>query len=155
MRAPHPVADRVPDDPAGAGVFDRAHVQLAVAGGVFGDIGKPQLVRRVGGEDAVDKVIVDRRSRLLSPALLLAERAPPSVVAADPPSGAVGHRRSGAAGFIGEEAVPELRVISVRVEQGIGPVGLGELSAGDGVTKPPVARVASELEYSASSLTSG
>ena len=87
--------------------------------------------------------------RLLPPALLLAERAPPPVVAADPPRGALSHRRSGAAGLAGEEAVPELRVILVRVEQGIGPVGLGELSAGDGVTKPPVARSASELEYPA------
>ena len=65
---------RVPDDPTRAGVFDRAHVPLALTGGVLSDIGKPQPVRCIGGEHAADQIIMDRRSRRLLLALLLSER---------------------------------------------------------------------------------
>ena len=42
----HPGGDGVADDPVGAGVLDRAQVELALAGGVLGDVGQPQPVRR-------------------------------------------------------------------------------------------------------------
>ena len=42
------------------------------------------------------------------------------------------------AGFVGEQPVPELRVIAVRVEQRVRAVGLHHLVGGDGVRQPPV-----------------
>ena len=42
--------DRVADDPVGADVLDRAQVELALGGGVLGDVGQPQQVRRARGE---------------------------------------------------------------------------------------------------------
>ena len=42
----HPGVDGVADDPLGAGVLDRAEVELALGGGVLGDVGQPQQVRR-------------------------------------------------------------------------------------------------------------
>src|SRR5665647_400095 len=41
----HPVADRVPDDPVGEHVLDRAAVDLALVGAVLGDVREPQPVR--------------------------------------------------------------------------------------------------------------
>ena len=49
----HPIRDGVADDPARVGVLDRAEVELALAGGVFGDVGEPQLVRSGRGEVAL------------------------------------------------------------------------------------------------------
>jgi hypothetical protein len=58
----HPRVHRIADDPVGAGVFDRAEVELALTGGVFGDVGQPELVRPRGGELPLDQVVVHRRA---------------------------------------------------------------------------------------------
>lgn len=58
----HAVADAVADDPVAAGVLDRAEVELALGGGVLGDVGEPQLVEPVGAEPALHEVVVDGRS---------------------------------------------------------------------------------------------
>ena len=69
----HPVRDRVPDDPVGEHVFDRAAVELAFARPVLRDIREPQPVGRVGAEHALDVVVEHGRPGLLpfptSPAL--------------------------------------------------------------------------------------
>ena len=57
----HPGVHRVADDPVGVDVLDRAEVELALAGGVLGDVGQPGPVRAGRGELAGDQVIVDRR----------------------------------------------------------------------------------------------
>ena len=41
----HPVADGVAHDPVVVHVLDRAEVELALTGAVFGDVGQPQLLR--------------------------------------------------------------------------------------------------------------
>lgn len=108
----HPRINGVAHDPVAEGVLDREEVQLAVAGGVFGDVCEPQAVRSVSGEVAADQVVVHRRAGLLDPAALLAEHAPPVVVPADPPRGPVGHRGTRAAGFVGQEAVAQLGILA-------------------------------------------
>jgi hypothetical protein len=55
------------------------------------------------------------RSARLCPAHL--PPAPPAVVPADPPCSPVRHPGPGAVRFVGQEAVAELRVVTVRVEQ--------------------------------------
>ena len=60
IRSIHGVAD----DPVGADVFDRAEVELALAGGVLGDVGQPQPFGAVGGEVPLDEVVVHRRAGL-------------------------------------------------------------------------------------------
>jgi hypothetical protein len=47
------------DDPVGAGVLDRAQLQLGVGGRVLGDVGQPQPVRCWGGASPGDEVVVD------------------------------------------------------------------------------------------------
>ena len=44
QRRGHPGVDRVADDPVGVHVLDRAEVELALLGGVLGDVGQPHLV---------------------------------------------------------------------------------------------------------------
>lgn len=56
----HVGVHRVADTPSRVDVVDRAQVELALAGRVFGDVGQPQLVRGVGGEPAVDQVVRGR-----------------------------------------------------------------------------------------------
>jgi len=62
--------------------LDRAQVELALTGGVLGDVGEPDLVRRGGGElvpgpglvvDTREQIVVDRRPRLagLAPAAVV------------------------------------------------------------------------------------
>lgn len=56
----HPPIHRVPRDPVGVQVFDRAQVQLPLPGVVLGDVREPFPVRRRGAEVPFDEVIVDR-----------------------------------------------------------------------------------------------
>ncbi len=57
------VGDRPADDPAGVDVQHRCQVDLALARRVFGDVGEPEPVRRVGDEAAPHEVVVDWRRR--------------------------------------------------------------------------------------------
>ncbi len=41
QRCFHPRVDGAADDPVGVRVLDRAQIQLALGGGVFGDVGQP------------------------------------------------------------------------------------------------------------------
>jgi hypothetical protein len=117
----HPRVDGVADDAVREQVFDRTDVELALAGAVFSNVGQPQLIWRVGGEITADQIVMDGWADLaVLAALALAERAPPTIGRADPPCGPLGHRLPGIAGLGDQEAVAELRVIAVGVEQGIG-----------------------------------
>lgn len=142
----HPGIDGVAHDAAREGVLDGAQIQLALAGGVLGDVCEPQPVRPVGGDIALDPVIVDRRPGLgvLAAAPSPAERTPPAVVPADPPGGPLGHRLTSGTGLVEEEPVAELGIVAVRVEQRVGPVCLGHLGIGDRAGQPPVVGLAGQ-----------
>ncbi|MEY9997361.1 hypothetical protein ABIE67_009480 [Streptomyces sp. V4I8] len=100
-----------------------------------GDVSEPQPVRGVGGEDAPHSIVVDRRPGLgvLAATASLSKRAPPAVVPADPPGGPLGHHLARGAGLVDKEAVAELRVVAVSVEQCIGPVCLARVRRNSGV----------------------
>jgi hypothetical protein len=114
----HPLVDRVADDPVAEQVLDRAAVQLAFGGGVLGDVGDPDLVRLGGGEVASDVVVVDRRSRgLARAAATLADRGrPQALLGAQPPHPPLADVVAGALELVGQEPVPELRVVAVGVD---------------------------------------
>src|SRR5699024_4534063 len=126
----HSGPDRVADDPGGVDVLDRAHVQLALIGPVFGYVGQPQLVDGRGtelvpnptigiGNDA--QVVVNRWAGLL-PILGpgLAEGREPGVIRTQPPCGAYRHGLAGGLSFVGEVPVPELRGAPAGVGVGVG-----------------------------------
>lgn len=142
----HPGVDAVANDAVGERVFDRAEVELALAGAVLSDIAELQPVWRIGGEITSDQIVVHRWAGLtVLAAPALTERAPPAVVRADPPRGARRHRLTRVTGLINQEAIAELGIISVSVEQGVGPIRLGEFGVGDRLGQPPVIGLAGEL----------
>ena len=55
----------------------------------------------------------------------------------------------GLPGLIGQQPVAELRIIMVGVEQGVGQVGLGQLTVTDRAGQPAVVGLAGELQYPA------
>jgi hypothetical protein len=144
----HAGIDGPTDDPVGEHVLDRAAVQLAFVGPVLGDVRDPDLVRGIGGEVPAHQVIVGRRTGLgpLVP-LGFAEPGPPAVVPTDPPHHPV--RYVGVVAetdLIGEEPIPELGIIAMRVEDRVREVGLLELGVGDRFFEPPVELLATQLE---------
>src|SRR3954468_22810892 len=56
---------------------------------------------------------------------------PPPDGPADPPAGARSHRLPARGGLADREPVAELRIVSVGVEQRVGPVGPGQFTGGD------------------------
>ncbi len=139
----HPRVDRVPHDPAREHVLDRAEVELAFRGLVLGDVGQPQLVRCIRSEhmtgsavlvDDGTPVVVHRRPRLAVLAVFgFAAHTEPAVVRGDLPRDPLRHRFTVAAGLVSQEPVPELRVVAVRVEQGVRAIRLHHLAVGDGM----------------------
>jgi len=53
------------------------------------------------------------------------------------------------AGLVSEESIPELRVVTVSIEQPVRLIRLLQLPLVHGVTQPAVIRLASELQYTA------
>jgi hypothetical protein len=88
---------------------------------VLGDVGQPHHVRSAGGEDPTDEVVMGWGARLGSlRGLGFAEHRPPAVVTTDPPHDPVRHVRvTTEADLIGEEPIPELGVIAMRVEHAL------------------------------------
>ena len=59
-RGLHVGVHRVADDATRERVFDGAEIELALDGGVLGDIGEPQLVGGLGAEGAAHEIVVHR-----------------------------------------------------------------------------------------------
>ena len=117
---------------------------------MFFNIFHPQHVWCWRGEVAGDEIIVDRGPGLtILAALLLTEHTPPLVIRADPPGGALGHRRPMILGLLAQVAVAELRVVAVGIEQRIRPMRLDKLSVGHRIGQPAIVGLASELQYPA------
>jgi len=87
--------------PAGSSLACPCHV-------VFGDVGRQQPVRLLGGEVVLNKIVMGRRAHFAVLAALLSEHAPPAVVRADPPSGSLADRFTGFACSRDQESVAEV-----------------------------------------------
>ena len=120
------------------------------------DVHEPELVRRVGGEhvtrsavlvDDGAEVVVDGWAGAPALAALLPERAPPPIRGRDPPRRPIRHGFARITGLVGEEPVPELGVVAVRVEERVRAIRLHHLAGGDGIRQPPVIGLAGELEH--------
>ena len=78
--------------------------------------------------------------------LLLAKHAPPAVLGADSPHRSVSNIETGSPDFVGEEPVPELGVITMRVEDGVRQPRFIKLSFGEWLVEPPVILLAAQVE---------
>jgi hypothetical protein len=59
----HVIGDRPADHDPAEHVEDRGAVDLALGGGVLGDVGDPQPIRRIGDKPALHQIVVHRRRR--------------------------------------------------------------------------------------------
>src|SRR5699024_8895257 len=82
-------------------------------------------------------------------AAFLADGAGPAAGRADPPGSPTAHLLACGPGFVGQVAVSEFWVFAVGIEQGVGPVRLGQFGLGDRVLEPPVVGLASYSKYPA------
>jgi hypothetical protein len=146
----HAFVDGVADDPVGEQVLDRAAVELALGGGVLGDVGQPDLIGTLGGEVPAHQVVMDcwAGSSLAAPSLLGGGR-PDPVVAAQPPHPSFAGAVTGALELIGNEPVAELGVIGVHVDDRVGQVGVVEITVTHRVGPPLVERLGREPEHPA------
>lgn len=121
----HPGVDRVPNDLVDEHVLDCAEVKLALTRLVLGDVSEPELIRGVRGElvpdpavlvcDGAEIVVNGRAGVLVVLAPFLPERGPPRVRGRDQPRSPIRRRLTRATSLVRKETMPELRVITVRV----------------------------------------
>src|SRR5699024_5126959 len=77
----------------------------------------------------------------------LANDREPGIGRRQPPRGPHRHRFTGSLGLISQVPVPELRVITMGVEERMGPVRLGDVGFWDWRCQQPVVGLAGELQY--------
>lgn len=109
----HAFIDRVPHDLVRAHVFERAHVQLALASRVFGDIDKPFLIKPGSGEITLDQVIAHRCSSTLIARLALADCGSNTRDLAQAPHSPLADLIAQVMEIIGKDPVATLRVLIV------------------------------------------
>ena len=109
--------DGVADDLVGVAVFDRAQVQLALAGSVLGYVGEPHQVRGGRGElvpdpplviDDSEQVVVDRRAGLAGLAPLAGVGGEHARDRAQPPDPVLRRDDADIGGLVGQEPVTQL-----------------------------------------------
>lgn len=145
----HPVGDGVADDPVAAGVFHRAQIELALGGGVFGDVGEPQQVWPRGAELAGHQIIVDGRSGSAAQATFSGVYGPQSLLAAQPIDPVAAGRDAGPGEFVGDEAVAEFRVVVVDVDRRVEQVRIGPVPVGHRARAPSKVGLLAETEHPA------
>ena len=116
---------------------------------MLGDVGDPHLVGTLGVEVPVDVFVMNGPVGALAaappahadgcgPQPLLVAQPPDTALPDEPASDAV----AGAFELVGEEAVPELGIVSVRVDQRVRQVDVVELALDDRVGVPGVTGLA-------------
>ena len=111
------------------------------------DVREPEPVRGIGAEDPLHMVIEYRRARLLALAApaALRGREDPSL-RAQLPRRPTAHPPPRTPRLISQVAVPERRVVMVRVTQCVDPMRAEHVRVPDRVASPPVVGLSCELE---------
>src|SRR5699024_9896470 len=73
----------------------------------------------------------------------------PLVFMADPPGGSIRHWLPACLGIIGQQTMPKLRVIPVRIKDRIGTIRRHQISCWHWLLQPSVIRMTSKLQYPA------
>ncbi len=127
----HALVEGVADDAVAEQVLDRAAVELALGGGVLGDVGQPQLVGSGGGELALDQVVVHRRAGPAGQAALAGVHRPHPLRAAQPVDPVAGGGDALVGELVGDVPVAELRVVVVDVDRGVDQVRVVPVALAD------------------------
>lgn len=99
----------------------------------------------IGGDIALDEAIVGAVRATAALAPLLPEGQEPPVVPANPPHGPPTHH-PGDRSLVRQRSIAEGPIVGVLVEQGVGAVGLDQLSLGDLLIPPAVVGSARALQ---------
>ena len=113
---------------------------------MLGDVGQPDLVGTRRREVALHVVVVNGRSGSFGPARSLGERAEDLLLRADAPHPSFTRDEAGALKLVGDEPVSKDRVIVVRVDGGVGQVGVLIVTRRDRSRKPLVVTLGRELQ---------
>ena len=148
-RGLHPRVHRVADDPGGIDVLDRAQLELPLGSGVLRDVGQPELVWRLGGEVPLHQVIVDRWSRLPVQTTFLRKHRPDAVVPAQTLHPVLSRRDALLRKLIGDEPVPERRIVGMDVQRRVDQVGIRPVPFRHRAGSPPVVPLLAELQHPA------
>ena len=86
---------------------------------MFGDVGQPHRVRRRGGEVSIDEVVVHGWPSAACEASLLREHRPQTFLRAQALHPVLRRRDAPPGELIGDESIPERRIITVDVVGGV------------------------------------
>ena len=142
----HPFIGGVADDAIGVEVLDRANVELAGIRVVLGDVSQPHLVGTSGREVTLRQVVVNGRSGAFGATDALGERAEDLLLGADPPHTSFARDEAGAFELVDDEPVTKDRIVVVRVDCGVGQVGVLVVALRDRTRQPLVVTLGRELE---------
>jgi hypothetical protein len=147
--AGHASTDRVAHQALGAGVLDRAEVELALGGRVFSDVGEPDLVRVLGGEVSLQQIVVHRRSRDTSRAALPAVTAEEPLLGAEPVHAVPAGHHTLLSELVSDEPVAELGVVVMDLAGQVDQVRVVPVPLRDRVSAPLVERLLGEAQHPA------
>jgi hypothetical protein len=103
---------------------------------VLGDVGEPQLVGLLGGELALDEVVVHRRTGHPLPAPLDRVHRPQTLYRAQPVDAVAACVDAALSELVADEAVAEPRVVVVDIAGGVDQVGVVPVPLGDRIGAP-------------------
>ena len=151
QRCAHAVADRVPHDPAGEDVFDRAQVQFPLVRSMLGDVGEPQPVRALGGELTLHEVVVDGRagSTLLLTAFAAVGGREQAFLGAQPPHPPLRGGDAVLAELVSDQPIPEAGILLPHVAGGVDQVRVSPVAVAERVGQPLVVRLLAEAQHPA------
>jgi hypothetical protein len=116
---------------------------------MLGDVGQPELVTALGAEVPTHQVVVDRRTRLPIEAPLLGEHRPEALLRAQSPHPALAGCEPGIGQLVGDEAIPEGRVVGMDVHGRVDQVGVVPVPLADRVPTPLVERLGGKAQHPA------
>ena len=149
----HAIAQRVADDPIREDILDAAGVELAFRRRVLRDIGEPGDVGSRRAEVSIDQIIVDGWTGDLSVApALLGRRRPDPLVATEAVHAAFARLVAGALELVGDEAIPELGVVVVDVDDDVGQMRVVPIAVADWLGLPLVEGLSREAQHPAGHL---
>lgn len=113
---------------------------------MLGDVGQPQLVRPVGGEVAVDEIVVHGWARFLIAAFAGRDRRADPRDVTQPPHTPLRQDIAEICDVVGQDPVPALRVILVQFPEHPDQMRFLDLTRADRVLEPLVIRLLGESQ---------
>ena len=114
---------------------------------MLGDVGQPKPVGAIGGELALHEIVADRRAdQAVLAALLVHERTGDAHLRTQPPHASLRRGEASLGQLIGDEPIPERRIVDVNIDRGVDQLRLIPVPLRDRIGEPPVIGLLGELQ---------